>query len=549
VERHAEVMAVMAVETDEGAGSEPVEILLERRTSQLRESELRFQELIRRGSDGAIVLDRLGRVRFLNPAARRILGCDPKRLLGKHFAMPAVNADVLEVEIARAEGSPAIVEMRVIPTEWEGQPAHIALLRDVTAARRAREARVDSIVATALARAGADLNSTLDADAILARLCRIATDVVGSHASEVYLYDATTEDFRLAATAGNDPTRLDRITPPERGRGGSRELLQRLASEDVLSIPSCRHVPLLTGLARRRGLTHLEAIALRSRGEVIGFQLVCHRDPELRGHATRRRILAGTVRIASAALENARRLEELGKLGQARGELLAVIAHELRSSVHVILGYDELLLDGDFGELNSGQTDTARRIGRSARHLSDLIDNTLSLSRVEASALPLDLRDVSVAEVVTEVANETLALWEHDQLKLRFDVADGLPQVQTDSAKLRLVLRNLVGNAVKFTERGEVRVTARERRGGIEIAVQDTGPGIPAEKIEEIFEQFRQADAPAAHGRPGLGLGLYIVRQMLDALGGAVAVDSELGRGSEFRVWLPLRAQRTPHAA
>jgi signal transduction histidine kinase len=531
----------MAVETDDGAGSEPVEMLLERRTSQLRESELRFRDLIRRGSDGAIVLDRSGRVRFLNPEARRLLGCDGATLLGKRFAMPAVNADVLEVEISRGEGRPALVEMRIIPTEWDGQPANLALLHDVTASRSAREARVDSIVASTLARAGAELNSTLDADTILARLCRLATEILGCVSSGVYLHDHGTGDFRLAASAGHAPDLVERIAPPDGGAGAVRDLLRRLASEEVLSIPSNRSLPLVTNLARRLGVTHLDVIAVRSSDAVIGFQLVCHREPGLRGHVTRRRILAGIARIASAALDNARRVEELGKLGEARGELLAVIAHELRSSVHVILGYDELLLDGDFGSLSPAQADTARRIGRSARHLSDLIDNTLSLSRVEASALPITIREVDVADVVGEVANETTSLWEHDELQLRWHVDDGLAPLHTDPAKLRLVLRNLVGNAVKFTERGEVRIRARACGDGIEIAVSDSGPGIAPEKIDEIFEQFRQAGAQAAHGRPGLGLGLYIVRRMLEALGGTVRVESELGRGSVFRVWLPSR--------
>jgi signal transduction histidine kinase len=529
----------MAGEADDGAGSEPVEMLLERRTSQLRESELRFRDLIRRGSDGAIVLDRSGRVRFLNPEARRLLGREGAHLLGKRFAMPTVNADVVEIEIARREGTPALVEMRVIPTEWDGQPARLALLHDVTAARSAREARVDSIVASTLARAGAELNSTLDVDTILTRLCRLATEILGCASSAVYLRDHEAGDFRLAASVGHEPSRPERISPPEGGTGAVQEVLRRLANEEVLSIPSNRNVPLLTALARRLGLSHLEVIALRAGGAVIGFQLVCHREPGLRGHVTRRRILAGVARIASAALENAHRVEELGKLGEARGELLAVIAHELRSSVHVILGYDELLLDGDFGTLSPAQADTARRIGRSARHLSDLIDNTLSLSRVEASALPLTIREVSVADVVAEVASETTALWEHEELQLRWDVAEDLPVLHTDPAKLRLILRNLVGNAVKFTERGEVRVTARARGDGIEIAVADTGPGIAPEKIGEIFEQFRQAGAHAAHGRPGLGLGLYIVRRMLEALGGSVDVESELGRGSVFRISLP----------
>jgi signal transduction histidine kinase len=168
-----------------------------------------------------------------------------------------------------------------------------------------------------------------------------------------------------------------------------------------------------------------------------------------------------------------------------------------------------------------------------------LIEATLDLSRLETQRVPLDLRDIRVADLITEIEGETQTWREKPGVKLETEnVADQL-RLYTDAMKLKMVLKNLISNAVKFTERGSVTIGAHSRDGGVEIFVADTGLGIPREAQTIIFEPFRQADRSIGSHYGGVGLGLYIVQRLVDMLGGAVAVESEIGRGSTFRVWVP----------
>jgi signal transduction histidine kinase len=194
-----------------------------------------------------------------------------------------------------------------------------------------------------------------------------------------------------------------------------------------------------------------------------------------------------------------------------------------------------MLLDGAFGALSETQREPLRRADRSARELLDLVSATLDLSRFEARQLPLDLGDVDVAELVDEVGREFAALTSGSRIELTWHVTPDVPLLRTDRVKLKMVLQNLVGNAVKFTERGHVRLEAAPRSGGVEFLVSDTGIGIASDAQAVIFEPFRQIES----GRGGAGLGLYIVTQLIGALGGTIAVESAVGKGSTFRVCVP----------
>jgi signal transduction histidine kinase len=204
----------------------------------------------------------------------------------------------------------------------------------------------------------------------------------------------------------------------------------------------------------------------------------------------------------------------------------------------VILGYQELLLDGAFGALEGTQAEPLRRAHRSAAELLDLVNATLDLSRLETRRVPLVLQDVALARLLDDVAAEVAVPAEKSELRLFWNPPpDGLA-MRTDAVKARMVLKNLVGNAIKFTERGRVTVAAHARAGGVELSVSDTGIGIATDDQRSIFEPFRQVDPARRYG--GAGLGLYIVKRLLDALGGRVSVESALGQGATFRVWLPL---------
>ena len=228
---------------------------------------------------------------------------------------------------------------------------------------------------------------------------------------------------------------------------------------------------------------------------------------------------------------------------RAKSEFLASMSHELRTPLGILLGYIDLLLEKTFGSLREEQVDTLRRIDRSARELFDLITAVLDLSRLEAGRLPVEVREVQVPELLEELKAETQEVRERASLEFVWQVEGELPPLQTDPGKVKVVVKNLIGNAVKFTKAGSITVAAHNHDGGVEISVTDTGVGISQEALELIFEPFHQVDNSGQLG--GTGLGLHIVKRLLELLGGTVTVESEVGRGSTFRVWVP-RVLHTP---
>ncbi len=265
------------------------------------------------------------------------------------------------------------------------------------------------------------------------------------------------------------------------------------------------------------------ALMKDARGNPVGFVGIS-RD------ITERRETELALRQAKEAAETANR---------AKSEFLATMSHELRTPLSVILGYSDLMAEGEFGSVSDKQSETLERIRRNALELNELIASVLDLSRIEAGRLPVDVKEVQVPTVLEELKAETQEAYQHSRLHFGWEGEAGLAPIRTDPEKLKVVLRNLIGNAVKFTPQGSITVKASPKRGGVEVSVTDTGVGIPPGAVAVIFEPFRQVDGSATRQYGGAGLGLHIVKRLLELLGGNVAVESEVGRGSTFRVWLP----------
>jgi signal transduction histidine kinase len=295
----------------------------------------------------------------------------------------------------------------------------------------------------------------------------------------------------------------------------------------------------LAALASRMRVDRLIAAPLRYEGQLIGLLLAGSDGTPPDGDV--QRVASEASRIASLAIGGARLRAEVARLERRRLEILSIVSHELRSPLHVVLGWENLLREGDLGELEPEQYDAVLRIGRNARQLADIVENTLGAGRLVASQLPVGIVEVDPHEVVTQVLYELSALYGDGAVRVVREVPDDLPFLLTDREKLKVVLRNLVANAVKFTDSGEVRIGARGQDDGVEFWVADTGVGIPPEKLGAIFDEFYHVPACDGRLRGGVGLGLYIVRSMLEKLGGTIAVESTVGRGSTFRVWVPRR--------
>lgn len=243
--------------------------------------------------------------------------------------------------------------------------------------------------------------------------------------------------------------------------------------------------------------------------------------------------------------DNERRLEArtaaLVDAGQQKAQFMANITHELRSPLQGIMGLGELVAAGIYGEATERQRKAMRDMKGSALRLLGLIDDLLQLASSDAGKLGLKLERVDLGELLPGTIATAQWLIRGKQLALELELAPELPALVTDRGKLNQIVLNLVGNAIKFTPDGGT-VTVRARRAGDEVRIEvaDTGIGIAPRDVERVFEEFYQVDGSMSREHGGVGLGLALVRRLLAMLGGSVDVESELGRGSTFRVRLPL---------
>ncbi len=229
--------------------------------------------------------------------------------------------------------------------------------------------------------------------------------------------------------------------------------------------------------------------------------------------------------------------EQAESANRLKSDFISIISHELRTPLVSIIGYNDLLLDGVAGSLTEEQVDALRKIDNNSKKLLELINAMLDLSRLET--ISVETKKISSSDLFKELESETHSLQVDSGLNFIWKIEPGLPQLRTDPAKLKMVLKNLVNNAVKFTEKGSVTVDVHRKDGGVEIDVVDTGFGIPQESLPIIFEPFRQVESPLTRRHGGVGMGLYIAKRLLELLGGNIKVESEAGRGSTFRVWIP----------
>lgn len=235
--------------------------------------------------------------------------------------------------------------------------------------------------------------------------------------------------------------------------------------------------------------------------------------------------------------------EELEKASRAKSDFLARMSHELRTPLNVVMGFAELMLDEVPGEINDEQRQCLDDILTSGRHLLGLINEVLDLTKVEAGKVELKLQDVALAEVVESVTSAMTALLSQRKQSLEVSLDDGLPLVRADEARLRQVLFNLLSNASKFTpDGGRLKIEASAKNGWCQVNVSDNGTGIKEENLKQIFEPFYQADDAISRERKGTGLGLTLVKEIVEMHGGRILVESEYGKGSSFIFTLPLVA-------
>jgi signal transduction histidine kinase len=243
------------------------------------------------------------------------------------------------------------------------------------------------------------------------------------------------------------------------------------------------------------------------------------------------------VRLFDDIQEKSRQLEEAS---QHKSQFLANMSHELRTPLNAILGDTELMADGAYGDPSDKMLGILKRLEANGRHLLGLINDVLDLSKIEAGQLVLELSDYSVQDIAQTVRSTLEPLAADKKLAFKVDMAPNLPPGRGDGRRLTQVLINLVGNAIKFTDAGEVAIKAEANNGLFYVSVRDTGPGISAADQAKLFQEFQQADNAITRKKGGTGLGLAISKRIIEMHGGKIWVESEPGKGSTFAFTLPV---------
>jgi signal transduction histidine kinase len=234
---------------------------------------------------------------------------------------------------------------------------------------------------------------------------------------------------------------------------------------------------------------------------------------------------------------------KLAETSEHKSRFLANVNHELRTPLSSIIGYARLLRRETEGQISTLQRENLEDLMRNAERLLALIDSLLDFAKIEAGKMEVQLEQVRIDELVQSAVTTVEPMLNRNCVRLVRDIPANIAPLYTDREKLRQIILNLLGNAVKFTEQGEIRVSACQANGDFKLAVADTGIGIDKADTTRIFKEFDRGGLSNGGNFHGTGLGLAIVKSLVDFLGGSIAVESEAGKGSTFTVTLPVKGR------
>jgi signal transduction histidine kinase len=402
--------------------------------------------------------------------------------------------------------------------------------------------REEADISAALVQVGEALSARLDLPDVLERVNRLAVQHLGCDWSNTFVHDGERGMWRLASSFGVS----ERVAAELRRleiRTSSFPVIERFRPGEVVELSENDPDPAVPPdvLRRFEGVRVLVAPLWRGH-HLVGALAHGYRRATLPFTNRQRRLSLGIASAAAIAVENRRLVEDLQAANHLKSEFVSTMSHELRTPLNTVLGFTDLLLDDEFGALTPGQRDALRRVLRSAMSLRDLIGATLDLGRLDAGRETIIVEPFEVGALLDEICSE-LELLVPPSLSVLWTNRVGGRAIFADREKVKTILRNLVGNAIKFTPRGVVEVDVGHEQGRLEITVRDTGVGIEPEHLASIFEMFRQADASNSRRFGGVGLGLHIVKRLSERLGGEVTTESSPGVGSVFRVCLPVQIE------
>jgi signal transduction histidine kinase len=397
--------------------------------------------------------------------------------------------------------------------------------------------------------------SPTDVAPVLAAVAKAAVRFCGADDAVITIrygeyWGAVAHEGPMETLAADARLPLTRDTSPSRAMADS----QTVHFPDIEALD-----PVEFAAARRMGaqMGFRAALAAPMLREGVAIGAIALRKPQAGAFTPRQiELLEAFAAQAVIAIENVRLFTEIQEksrqlevASQHKSQFLANMSHELRTPLNAIIGYTEMMADGLYGDMPEKAAAVLERVQSNGRHLLGLINDVLDLSKIEAGQLSLASEDYSVTDMVSTVLAATESLARTKGLALESAVAPGLPMGRGDARRLSQVLLNLVGNAIKFTDQGKVEISGKRAGEFFELAVSDTGFGIAPEDQKRIFDEFQQVDNTSTRKKGGTGLGLSISRKIVELHGGSITVESEMGKGSTFKVTVPINAIPVREAA
>jgi signal transduction histidine kinase len=395
------------------------------------------------------------------------------------------------------------------------------------------------------------VNSTLDLEHVLTTIVAKAAQISGTEAGAIYVFDPRQNKFLLRATHGTERSVVSSLAGVQLGLDNDY-VVSAMTRREPLQITDIHDEPSspVHDIILRAGYRALLITPLLSPDHILGLLVVRRKEPGVFPKSTAE-LLKTFAAQSVLAIQNARLFSEIGEKSRQleiesrhKSQFLANMSHELRTPLNAILGYTELILDHIYGEAPERMRQVLERVQTNGRHLLGLINDVLDLAKIEAGQVTLSLTDYSMREVVNGVIAALEPLAVEKQLALKADLTVDLPTGHADERRIAQVLLNLVGNAIKFTDSGEVVVRACAANGSYTVAVSDSGPGIKVEDQAKIFDEFQQADSSSTKKKGGTGLGLSIAKRIIEMHKGRIWVESIPDRGSTFFFTLPVAVEQ-----
>jgi PAS domain S-box-containing protein len=401
-----------------------------------------------------------------------------------------------------------------------------------------------------LRQVGQTVNSMLDLKSVLTSIVTHAVELSQTGGGMIFEYEEENKQFIVSATHGLSDRLLNELqtNPILLGEGAVGRAAFTREPVAFANVEDGTYEPRLRDTMVESGFRAILSVPLLYGNDIFGGLSVCRHTPGEFDPALVN-LLQSFATQSVLAIQKARQFHEIEEKGHEleiaskhKSQFLANMSHELRTPLNAILGYTELILDDIYGEVPAKVKETLERIDKNGHHLLKLINDILDLSKIEAGSLKLNLSDYALDEVVRSAITATEPIINEKNVSLDVAIPANLSKARGDERRLTQVLLNLLSNAAKFTDAGEIRLEIAESDGQFRVSVADTGIGIDESEKLKIFEEFYQVDDAGSGKRSGTGLGLPITKRIIEMHGGHIWVDSHPGEGSTFVFTLPVLA-------